>query len=158
MNANTSSILTLDVQATALRDYRFFRNEGKDFFHTRQGLGSVVNKTNLLEATKADLEKLPEGSEDAEKLRERIREYRKTIEKSFTKILAQTTSGMSKDLQTKARKAMLSRLLMALGGGLALIAPVLVMALHPTTLTAILTRSCCVLAVAVGLAIFMDDS
>ena len=154
MNENVPSILTLHVQATALRDYRFFRNEGKFLFDTRQGLDLVVSNRMLLEAAKANLENLPEGSEDEEKLRDRIREYRKTIAKSFAEVLVQTTSGMSEE----SRKAMLARLLMALGGGLALIAPVLIMVLHPTKLTAILTTSCFVFAVAVGLAIFMDDS
>ncbi|KAK3315981.1 hypothetical protein B0H66DRAFT_624787 [Apodospora peruviana] len=58
----------------------------------------------------------------------------------------------------KRQESMIARLLMALVGGLAVVVPVLIMVLHPTKLTAILTTSCFVIAVAVGLAVLMVES
>jgi archaellum biogenesis protein FlaJ (TadC family) len=65
---------------------------------------------------------------------------------------------MSKNRKTIERNALWSRLFMALGGGLALVAPMLIMVLHPQKLTVILTTSCFVVAVAGLLAVFMNDS
>lgn len=47
---------------------------------------------------------------------------------------------------------------MAVGGGLALIAPMLIMTLHPTKLTRLLTSSCFVIVVAMTLAVVMDTA
>ena len=47
---------------------------------------------------------------------------------------------------------------MALFGGVALVAPMLIMRLHPTELTTLLTTSLCVLGVGVVLAWFMKDA
>jgi hypothetical protein len=52
----------------------------------------------------------------------------------------------------------ISRLSMALFGGAALIAPMLIMTLHPTRLTSLLTTSVFVLAVGVALAWWMKDA
>lgn len=52
----------------------------------------------------------------------------------------------------------ISRLSMALFGGAALIAPLLIMTLHPTRLTSLLTTSVFVLAVGVALAWWMKDA
>jgi VIT1/CCC1 family predicted Fe2+/Mn2+ transporter len=51
-----------------------------------------------------------------------------------------------------------SRLAMALFGGAALIAPMLIMTLHQTKLTSLLTTSLFVVAVAVTLAWWMEDA
>jgi hypothetical protein len=51
-----------------------------------------------------------------------------------------------------------SRLAMALFGGFALIAPMLIMALHPTRLTSLLTTSIFVFAVAIALAWYMKEA
>jgi uncharacterized membrane protein YqjE len=58
----------------------------------------------------------------------------------------------------KERSLFLSRLSMALIGGLALIAPMLIMTLHNTRLTTLLTTSLFVIGVAVGLAWKMKDA
>lgn len=62
-----------------------------------------------------------------------------------------------KDSKEEYAKAFLSRLKMALFGGTALIAPMLIMKLHPDLLTQLLTTSCFVLAVGIILALYMKD-
>ncbi|KAF2687524.1 hypothetical protein K458DRAFT_415749 [Lentithecium fluviatile CBS 122367] len=47
---------------------------------------------------------------------------------------------------------------MALGGGLALIVPMLIMVLHPTQVKSLVVTCVFVIAVAVGLAEFMDTA
>jgi VIT1/CCC1 family predicted Fe2+/Mn2+ transporter len=58
----------------------------------------------------------------------------------------------------KMWQAFVSRLAMALFGGAALIAPMLIMALHQSKLTSLLTTSLFVIAVAVMLAWWMEDA
>ncbi|KAK0668355.1 hypothetical protein QBC41DRAFT_321958 [Cercophora samala] len=72
--------------------------------------------------------------------------------------LTQSTSGLSKYKKSKDQKMLWQRFSMALGGGLALIGPMLIMVRNPTGDVAIITTSCCVLGVAVILAFFMNDS
>ena len=55
-------------------------------------------------------------------------------------------------------KDFVSRLRMALFGGLSLIAPMLIMRLHPTLLTELITTSVFILAVGVVLAWYMKDA
>jgi hypothetical protein len=66
-----------------------------------------------------------------------------------------------KEEEKKAKKAWkryVLRLKMALFGGFALIIPMIIMVLHPTQLTALLTTSIFVLAVAMTLAMTMDEA
>lgn len=58
----------------------------------------------------------------------------------------------------KKKNLFFSRLAMALIGGFALIVPMLIMTLHDTRLTTLLTTSVFVFAVAVGLAWKMEDA
>jgi VIT1/CCC1 family predicted Fe2+/Mn2+ transporter len=71
-------------------------------------------------------------------------EKRKTIERK------------RKELEEKRRFA--SRAIAAVFGGLAIIAPMLIMSLHPTKLTQLLTASLFVVSVALVLARLMEDA
>jgi hypothetical protein len=62
------------------------------------------------------------------------------------------------DVKRKKESEFLSRLAMALFGGAALIAPMLVMTLHQSKLTSLLTISLFVVAVPVVLAWWMEDA
>lgn len=64
----------------------------------------------------------------------------------------------SLDAKEKKWQAFLSRLAMALFGGAALIAPMLIMTLHQSKLTSLLTTSLFVVAVAVFSAWWMEDA
>jgi hypothetical protein len=63
-----------------------------------------------------------------------------------------------KDLALEHAKGFLSRLKMAAFGGIALVAPMLIMTLHPTRLTELLTTSVFVLVVGAILAWYMKDA
>jgi VIT1/CCC1 family predicted Fe2+/Mn2+ transporter len=58
----------------------------------------------------------------------------------------------------KARKQFISRASAAVFGGLAVIVPMLIMSLHPTRLTQLLTASVSVVSIALVLAWFMDEA
>lgn len=83
---------------------------------------------------------------------------RQAINNEFDQVLEQTTSGLSKEKQNQCKRALLSRALAALVGGLAVVVPMLIMVLHPTKATAIWTSSCFVVVVALCLAFLMTDS
>jgi len=123
----------------------------------------------LLDDMRRRLQAPPPDSEEAEVLKlareaevlTLAREAEEISEKIGTKLLTAmrvTTSGITRVQQRRGRQDMWARLLMALGGGLALIAPMLIMDLHPTKATALVTTCCFVVAVAIALAIFMRDS
>jgi hypothetical protein len=83
--------------------------------------------------------------------------------KMFDDLLASRGNYLDRYLDSfKARKTkqrqFSSRLSMALFGGAALIAPMLIMALHQSKLTSLLTTSLFVVAVAVTLAWWMEDA
>jgi hypothetical protein len=63
-----------------------------------------------------------------------------------------------KDVATQYSTEFISRLKMALFGGIALVAPMLIMSLHPTQLTQLLTTSVFVLVVGIILAWYMNDA
>jgi hypothetical protein len=67
-------------------------------------------------------------------------------------------TGLSLQELEQRQSAFKSRLLMALVGGLALIAPMLVMVLHPTLLTRLLTTSTFVVAVSILLSWKMETA
>jgi hypothetical protein len=62
------------------------------------------------------------------------------------------------EVRRKRQKEFFTRVAMALFGGAALVAPMLIMTLHPTKLTTLLTTSLFVFVVAIALAWFMDDA
>ena len=64
----------------------------------------------------------------------------------------------SQEAAQRSAKDFVSRLRMALFGGVSLIAPMLVMRLHPTLLTELVTTSVFILAVGVVLAWYMKDA
>ncbi|KAJ5729146.1 uncharacterized protein N7483_003654 [Penicillium malachiteum] len=69
-----------------------------------------------------------------------------------------SSAGVRTEEESKARLDFLSRLVMALFGGAALIVPMLIMTLHPSKLNSLLTTSLFVVGVAVILAWFMKDA
>ena len=111
-----------------------------------------------LEIAKKRLASHNGSAEASTKLAEETTAMDARVGNAFLKIVQSTTSGMSSDRNTAAMEALWSRLVMALGGGLALVGPMLIMVLHPTKITALATTSCFVVAVAISLAIFMQDS
>ena len=68
------------------------------------------------------------------------------------------TQRVGRVAEKKQRERLAARLIMALFGGLALVAPMLVMTLHPTRLTTLLTTSICIVVVAVALAFYLGDA
>ncbi|KAK4161613.1 hypothetical protein QBC43DRAFT_357478 [Cladorrhinum sp. PSN259] len=148
----------LRAYSNALRDYRFFRTEGDFLFSTDDLMSGLAKDIVSLENARSKLPNLQEGSQEAQDLAEQIGRMTKGIGQELLKAMNETTSGITKDKEFKDRQALWARLLMALGGGLALIGPMLIMVLHPEKLTALITTSCCVVGVAVMLAIVMRDS
>jgi hypothetical protein len=161
--------------AKAIQDYHAFRAEGGGLFEDSQNLieiGIKVADLELLESlekpkaedakdenTKGDATK-PEPESEERKIRMKtLEEMRVRIQELYeTELKKATTSGLLKRSKTNAAKALTARIIMAVGGGLALIAPMLIMTLHPTKLTRLLTSSCFMIVVAVALAAFMDTA
>jgi len=144
--------------ANALRDYRFFRTEGDFLFSTDNVMNGLAKEIVSLESAKTKLKSSQKGSQEARDLAEQIDGATKSIGQVLLKVMNETTSGITKDKEAKERQALWARLLIALGGGLALIGPMLIMVLHPEKLTALITTSCSVVGVAVVLAVVMRDS
>lgn len=136
--------------ATAVRNYRFYRQDGH-LFPPNKTFDQIVSDMVALDEAKSRTIG-PEGQNA------RADELRAKIDAAFASAVRLTTSGMTAEQTAKDKKALVSRLLMALGGGLALVGPMLIMILHPTKLTTVLTTSCCVIAAAICLAVFMVDS
>lgn len=137
--------------ATAIRNYRLFCQEDRYLFAPNEAFEQIISDMVALEEMKSQ----PTKPEDFD---ERTEELRAKIDQAFLSVVRSTTSGLTAERKAKAKKALASRLLMALGGGLALVGPMLVMVLHPTRLTAVFTASVCVVAAAVLLAVYMVDS
>ncbi|KAH7148331.1 hypothetical protein EDB81DRAFT_882758 [Dactylonectria macrodidyma] len=89
---------------------------------------------------------------------DKARKIQQEISTDFLEVLKSTTSGLSSSKKKKESRVLLARLGMAIGGGLALVVPMLIMVLHPTEATALVMTSCFVIAAALGLAVFMADS
>lgn len=161
--------------AKAVQDYHAFRAEGGGLFEDSQdlvALGTEIAKLEDLEplekpkAEAANDEKmkgvtaeLDRENEESKSRVEELEKMRLRIQELYdTELKKATTSGLLKRSKVKAAKALTARIIMAVGGGLALIAPMLIMTLHPTKLTRLLTSSCFIIAVAVALAAFMDTA
>ena len=82
-------------------------------------------------------------------------------EQYYPRVYNYTGEGGSrhrKDTAIQQTREFLNRVKMALFGGIALVAPMLIMTLHPTELTTLLTTSIFVLVVAVILAWYMKEA
>ncbi|KAK3364658.1 hypothetical protein B0T25DRAFT_599088 [Lasiosphaeria hispida] len=148
----------LSAYSNALRDYRFFRNEGESLFATKRLLGEVAKEIGALDGARSKLALLEEDSEEAKRLGEEIEQITKQTGEAFLEAMNQAISDIAREKMGKARKALWSRLMAALGGGFALVGPVVIVVLHPTKLTALVTTSCFVILAAVGLATVMKES
>ncbi len=113
-----------------MRDYRFFRSEGRNLFCTQDPLARFIEDW--------------EGDESGAQ--------------RFEDPVNNTTSGISKQRKDKANRDKATRLVMALSGGIAMIVPMFIMTINPGMGKSLITTSCFVVVVAIGLAIFMDDS
>jgi hypothetical protein len=96
--------------------------------------------------------------------KEEFAEHRQTLNKHIggehvlmSFYFGQETTA-NRDAYYKKQRQFLSRLAMALFGGAALIAPMLIMTLHQSKLTSLLTTSLFVVVVAVTLAWWMEDA
>lgn len=111
-----------------------------------------------LEEKRSRLKELPQGA-DAKELTEKANTGCAKIGKILSDEMPKTSSGMTEEQYQKSKQLFWDRLFAALGGGLALIAPMLIMVLAPPAKATALATTCCfVLAVAIALAIFMEDS
>ncbi|KAK3996177.1 hypothetical protein QBC44DRAFT_377808 [Cladorrhinum sp. PSN332] len=132
--------------------YTFFpmpiNKNGAELEDKRTELSTLQSSTG----TPAELEaKIAGVKKDIELLRNQITE-------DFRNAVFRDTSGLSNDEKRRAKTALWSRVLMAVGGGLALIAPMLIMILVRSETIALVTTCCFVVAVAVLLAVFMKES
>jgi hypothetical protein len=94
-----------------------------------------------------------------ESLKPHIQTARHDLESWFaSKVLGETKSGVRYGEQKAAKSAFYARLTMALFGGFALVVPMLIMTLHQTRLTSLLTTSLFVLVVGVVLAWVMKSA
>ncbi|KAK0725981.1 hypothetical protein B0H67DRAFT_642327 [Lasiosphaeris hirsuta] len=143
---------------SALRDYRTFRTEGESLFATKKLLSEVIKEIRALDDARSKLAHLPADSEEAQSLGEQIDQITKTTGEALLQAMNQATSDMVRQKVAKAKKALWSRLVTALGAGLALVIPMLIMVLHPTNLAKLATTTCFVVLVAAGLAMVMEDS
>lgn len=82
----------------------------------------------------------------------------KAATRAHTDLMVDGLISKKKEAEDEKKSLFLSRLAMALFGGLALIVPMLIMTLHQTKLTTLLTTSLFVAVVAVALAWWMEDA
>ncbi|KAK1829810.1 hypothetical protein QBC39DRAFT_355956 [Podospora conica] len=146
--------------SNALRDYQLFRAEGRFLFRTDyNSIMQLAGRIWMLEEIRSRLQGIDPESEEAKAIAKDADKTRKEARKELVETVAFTTSGMTKEQGRKDEKAFRARLLAALGGGLALIVPMLVMVLAPPAKATALATTCCfVLAVGIALAFFMKDS
>ena len=113
-------------------------------------------------ASRADmlsrLKTLDPDSEEARTVSQDVDAAGEKIGRVLLETMAGAISGITERKRRKDTQNLWARLSMALGGGLALIAPMLIMALIPTKTVALVTTSCFVVFAAISLAIFMRDS
>ncbi|KAF4449364.1 lysyl oxidase-like protein 2 3 4 [Fusarium austroafricanum] len=164
----------LSRYSSASRDYRAFRTD-EGYLFPSDRMDRIIGAMVMLEERRRDLEGLRKSSEKSEttmeatedlgetsmkvkELMEEIDELRSHLNEEFQEAVLSITSGITDANKAKERKALWSRLIMALVGGFALIGPMLIMVLHPTKLTSLLTTSIFTFAAAVCLAVFMKDS
>ena len=117
-------------------------------------IAALEQRQSKLAKSGLSLESKEWSDEDA-----KIKEERVNIEKLYVyQLMNATTPGILKDSKKGMATALIACLTMALGGGFALVAPMLIMVLHLTKLTRLLTSSSFIFAVGVGLAFFIDTA
>ncbi|PSN58618.1 hypothetical protein BS50DRAFT_595289 [Corynespora cassiicola Philippines] len=139
--------VTLEHYTTALRDLKYMLEPAS----TNRRTAGFLRDLLYIESTRDSAVMVDAGIITAESMKHRI----------YLDVPDYTGYGgfsSRKDLASQYSKGFLSRLKMALFGGIALIAPMLIMKLHPTELTGLLTTSLFVLAVGVILAWCMKDA
>ncbi|KAK4187670.1 hypothetical protein QBC35DRAFT_452086 [Podospora australis] len=135
----------LSRYSNTLRGYRFFRDKSMGLFKSSNPLGEIASKYALLDIATLELPTHSPDSDEARKTKAGLQALQGQIEELFLTAIRLTTSGITVQEKTSARKALGFRLGMALGGGIALVAPIVIMILHPAKLTAMLTTAFCVL-------------
>jgi len=101
----------------------------------------------------------PLNDEEAKQKKGQLKVERQNVSRYYSdNILGEMASGVRYSIKKTAEKTFYSRLIMAVFGGFALVVPMLIMTLHQTKLTSLLTTSIFVLAVALALAWFMDTA
>lgn len=90
-------------------------------------MDSVAKGVTPLEEKLSRLKELQPGSEEEKNMIETINKDCTEIGRTLLNEMATTSSGMTKELLQEDDKVFSNRLLAALGGGLALIVPMLIM-------------------------------
>ncbi len=139
-----------------MRDYLEFRSRRGVIFGDTALLEQIASLTAQVDVLRAgDPNQLLAAVTKQEDRDMIAADMEESIDREFLRaVFTSTGSGIGK----RYTEALYARLIMALGGGFALVVPMLIMVLHPTLLTTLLTTSCFVLAVGVCLAVVMIDS
>lgn len=144
--------------AKAVQDYHAFRATNS-WIYEHVNLETCTRSMAEVDEMKSELEELAPLGVEAGRRRQRIHILEKEVEKHFRDELKKANqSGIRKREMLMEKNRLWLRLAMALCGGLALVIPMLIMVLHPSKITNLVTTTCFVLAVAVGLAVFMRSS
>ncbi|KAF2677148.1 hypothetical protein K458DRAFT_409895 [Lentithecium fluviatile CBS 122367] len=139
--------VTLGHYTTALRDLRYMLEPAS----TNQRTARFPRDLLYIESTRDSAVMVDAGIITSESMKHRV----------YLDVPDYTGYGgfsSRKDLAAEYSRGYLSRLKMALFGGIALVAPMLIMKLRPSKLTGLLTTSLFVLAVAIILAWYMKDA
>ena len=139
-----------------MRDYLEFRSKRGVMFGDMAVMVRISSLTARLDLLRAgDPNQLVTAVSKQERRDMIAAEMEESIDREFLKaVFTSTGSGIGK----RYTEALYARLIMALGGGFALVVRMLIMVLHPTLLTTLLTTSCFVFAVGVCLAVLMVES
>lgn len=141
-----------------MQDYHAFRAINS-WIYEHVNLETSTRSMAELDMMKSKLEELAPIGVEAGRTRQRIRTLEEEVEKHFRdELIKANQSGIRKREMLTAKKRLWVRLAMALCGGLALVIPMLIMVLYPSKITSLVTTTCFVLVVAVGLAVFMRSS
>jgi hypothetical protein len=147
LNPRFNSSLTKSDTATALRNLKYMLEPAS----TNQRTARFLRDLLYIESTRDSAIMVDADLITSESIKDRI----------YLDVPDYTGYGgysSRKDLTLEYSKGFLSRLKMALFGGITLIAPMLIMRLHPTLLTELLTTSFFVLVVGIVLAWYMKDA
>ncbi|KAF2255253.1 hypothetical protein BU26DRAFT_153088 [Trematosphaeria pertusa] len=151
--------------AEAVEEFRAFRVSSTVLFKDNEVLMQVGEYLSYLETQKVEEEEGQGlvGADEAEAKPASRQLQLQLAEASLYRyyadnILPEHEAGVSEEMEKTAKRGLYGRLAMALGGGLALIVPMLIMVLHPTQTKSLVVTCVFVIAVAVGLAVFMDTA
>jgi hypothetical protein len=140
--------------ARAIEDYHAIRARASWIFgdiHLKDMTLMMIE----LDTMQSKFDKLAPQSDEAHRIGQQIQMIKERIENSFS---GAKQSGILKQELSMAKQRLSVRLAMALGGGFALVIPMLIMVLHPSKITNLVTTASFVLVVAVGLAVVMTSS